>query len=87
MCVRNKSDGPGLWARGRRRDAPSGGSRGGGSPAMAELGLPGVKKGKTWVGRHLRDMRNVLVVLWRWFGAPSGMLAEDGGSAAQGYEI
>ena len=51
---------------------------------MAELGLPGVKKGKTWVGRHLRDTRNALVVLWRWFGAPSGMLAEDGGSAAQG---
>ena len=51
---------------------------------MAELGLPGVKKGKTWVGRHLRDTRNALVVLWRWFGAPSGMLAEDGGSAVQG---
>ena len=51
---------------------------------MAELGLPGVKKGKTWVWRHLRNTRNTLVVLWRWFGAPSEMLAEDGGSAAQG---
>ena len=51
---------------------------------MAELVLPGVKKGKTWVGRHLCDTRNALVVLWRWFGAPSGMLAEDGVSAAQG---
>ena len=38
---------------------------------MAELGLPGVKKGKTWVGRHLRDTRNALVVLWRWFGVLS----------------
>ena len=51
---------------------------------MAVLGLPGVKKGKTWVGRHIRDMRNALVVLWRWFGAPSVTLVGDGGSAAAG---
>ena len=53
----------------------------------AELGLPGVKKGKTWVRRHLCDTRNALVVLWRWFGAPSGMLAEDGSLAAQGSPV
>ena len=54
---------------------------------MAELGLPGVKKGKTWVGRHLRDTRNTLVGLWRWLGAPSEMLAEDGSLAAQGSPV
>ena len=51
---------------------------------MAELGLPGVKKGKTWVGRHIRDTRNALVVLWRWFGAPSATLVGGGGSVAAG---
>ena len=51
---------------------------------MAVLGLPGVRKGKTWVGRHIRDTRNALVVLWRWFGAPSVTLVGDGGSAAAG---
>ena len=56
----------------------------GGSPATANLGLPGVKKGKTWVGKHLRGTRNALVVLWRWFGAPSATLVGDGGSAAAG---
>ena len=51
---------------------------------MAVLGLPGVRKGKTWVGRHIRDTRNALVALWRWFGAPSVTLVGDGSSAATG---
>ena len=29
--------------------------RGGAAPGMANLGLPGVKKGDNWVGRGLRD--------------------------------
>ena len=29
-------------------------------------------------------MRNPLVVLWRWLGAPSATLVGDGGSAAAG---
>ena len=29
-------------------------------------------------------MREPLVVLWRWFGAPSATLVGDGGSAAVG---
>ena len=51
---------------------------------MANLGLPGVKKGKIWVGKHLRGTHNALVVLWRWFGAPSVTLVGDGGSVAAG---
>ena len=30
----------------------------GGSPATANLGLPGVEKGKIWVGRHLSGTRD-----------------------------
>jgi len=32
--------------------------RGGAAPGMANLGLPGVKKGDIWVGRGLRDTRS-----------------------------
>ena len=59
----------------------------GGLPATANLGLPGVKKGKIWVGRHLRGTSNALVAMEWWFGAPSVTLVGDGGSAAQGSPV
>ena len=47
-------------------------------------GALGLGLGRGLAGEVASSMRNPLVVLWRCFGAPSGMLAEHGGSAAQG---
>ena len=39
---------------------------------------------RAWAWEWVRIMRNPLVVLWRWLGAPSATLVGDGGSAAAG---
>ena len=66
---------------GRRRNAPAACSRGGGSPATIDLGLPGVDSRGDWVGTHLGDTREPLVALARHGMARGGARIGGGGWA------
>ena len=76
------SDSSGEMGCGAAALSPEVCSRGGGSPAMANLGLLGVEKGEIWVGKHLLGTGDLHVASERRCGDGKGLLDGKGGSAA-----